>query len=66
MKEIIVGIVLFLLIFAAWVVIKTLIVYVLWGWVMVPNLGLPRIGFWQCFGLSALVSVLTYQSPDKK
>lgn len=66
MKEIIVGIVLFLLIFAAWVVIKTLIVYGLWGLVMVPNLGLPQLGFWQCLGLAWLVSVLTYQSPDKK
>lgn len=56
--SVVLGVIVILL---ALVFIKAIVVYFLWGWVMVP-LGLPQINLIHSFLLSLLVSVLTYQT----
>lgn len=53
-------IVLIILLFVCIVAVITWIEMLLWNWVVVA-LGGPKITFWQMFGLSLLISLLTYK-----
>ena len=39
-----------------------LVLSILWGWFMVPTLGLPEIGIPQAIGISMVAGYITYQS----
>lgn len=49
-----------------WVLVTTLPVQILWN-LLVPELfGLPKLGFWQTFGLLVLVNLIFNRSTTKK
>jgi len=52
---------LFFVFAAVSVVLNGWVLNTLWGWFMVPVLGLPQISIAQAMGIAAIVRLLTYQ-----
>lgn len=42
-------------------ILRGYVLSIMWGWFMVPTLGLPKLSIVQAIGIAAVISFLTYQ-----